>query len=129
MLRYQRRCMLRRVLQYKAVLDRFGLELPPISSRPTLEPTSDSEPKAEKAAQAGKKRAHSPAGWEYCEICAEKPRRKKEVLIRRCGHAMCKNCLSELRRVRDLHCPMCRVSFSVPSEVQLLVTCKASDLV
>ena len=40
---------------------------------------------------------------------------------------MCKPCLSGLKRVRDLHCPTCRLSFSVPSEVQLLVTCKASD--
>ena len=128
-LRYERRCMLRRVHQYRAVLDWFGLEPSPISTRLTVTPASDDDqPTRERATQARKKRAQSVGDWQYCEICAEQPRRRKEVLIRRCGHAMCRACLSGLRRVRDLHCPTCRVSFSVPSEVQLLVACRASDL-
>ena len=64
----------------------------------------------------------------YCEICAEEPRRKKEVVIRWCGHSMCKACVKELKRVRSLHCPVCRISFSVPADLQLLVQCSVSDL-
>ena len=81
MLRYQRNCMLRRVQQYKAVLDGFGLELPPISARPTLELKCGTEQTVERAPQAQKKRAQSVSDWQYCDICAERPRRKKEVLI------------------------------------------------
>jgi hypothetical protein len=59
-----------------------------------------------------------------CEICAEEPRRKKEVAIRWCGHSMCKACVKELKRVRSLRCPVCRISF----DLQLLVQCRMSDL-
>ena len=65
---------------------------------------------------------------QYCEICAEQPRRKTEVVIRRCGHSMCKACVNELRQVRNLHCPFCRISFSVPGDLQLLVQCSVKDL-
>ena len=64
----------------------------------------------------------------YCEICEGDPRRKKEVAIRWCGHAMCRACVQELKKVRNLHCPFCRVSFSVPNDLQLLIECKMSDL-
>ncbi len=64
----------------------------------------------------------------YCEICAEEPRRKKEVVFRWCGHSMCKACVKELKRVRSLRCPVCRISFSVPADLQLLMQCSLSDL-
>ena len=123
-LRYQHRCMLRRVHQYKAVVDRFGLEPQRAVAEPHTKQTTREQttPRKKRVVGAGV------GQWQYCEICAEQPRRKKEVLIRRCGHAMCRMCLNQLRRVRDLHCPTCRISFSVPGEVQLLVKCKMSDL-
>ena len=128
-LQYQHRCMLRRVHQYKAVLDRFGLELQRTVIT-TVEPATivPTEPLLEKTIAPRKKQAVGVGKWQYCEICAEQPKRKKEVLIRRCGHAMCKTCLNELRRVRDLHCPTCRIPFSVLGEIQLLVKCRVSDL-
>ena len=130
--------MLRRVHQYKAVLDQFGLETQRTLTSPVAPPAEEAAPQPEteqekdkekeKKDKKKKQQATSAESWHYCEICAEKPRRKKEVIIRRCGHAMCKACLSNLRRVRDLHCPTCRVSFSAPADIQLLVKTTASDL-
>ena len=120
--------MLRRVHQYKAVLDRLGLE-PQRTVNATITPVSvPVEPQLEETKPPRKKQATSVGKWQYCEICAEQPRKKKEVVIRRCGHAMCKACLSRLKRVRDLHCPTCRISFSVPGDIQLLAKCTMSDL-
>ena len=64
----------------------------------------------------------------YCELCAEEPRRKKEGAIRWWGHCMCKACVRGVKRARNLHCPVCRISFSVPNDLQLLVQCCMSDL-
>jgi len=63
-----------------------------------------------------------------CDICVSKPRRKKEVAIKWCGHSMCRECASGLRKARNLHCPVCRVSVSIPNDLQLLVPCKEADL-
>ena len=75
-----------------------------------------------------KKGPSASSNQQYCEICAEEPQRRKEVVIRRCGHSMCKACVNEMRRVRNLHCPFCRISFSVPADMQLLVQCSPADL-
>jgi hypothetical protein len=64
-----------------------------------------------------------------CEMCESVPKRKKQVAIRWCGHAMCIECVLALRTARNLHCPYCRISFSIPADLQWLVPCKALDLV
>lgn len=128
-LRYQLRCMLRRVHQYKAVLDRLGIEpYRTVNATTTPMPVLVGESLLEQTKPPRKKQSVSVGAWQYCDICAEQPRRKKQVVIRRCGHALCKTCLNGLKRVRDLHCPTCRISFSVPGDIQLLVKCSVSDL-
>ena len=114
--------MLRRVRQYKAVLDRFGLE-----PQRTVFIAKD-EPPIGTTKPPRNKRAVSVGQWQHCDICAEQPRRKKQLVVRRCGHGMCKACLGELKRVRDLHCPTCRISFAVPADIQLLAKCGMSEL-
>lgn len=86
-LRFQQHHRRRRLLQYKTVLDRYGLDglretaLPPV---PAARHNGDSSTRAatthNEAARQGDR------GLEQerlsCEICAEEPRRKKEVVIR-----------------------------------------------
>ena len=141
--RYQNKHMLRRIRLYEAVFDRLGLEPPRAATSAAAHLTT--EPSRNNNVDDGsnnmnnnndnnlhssktKKRRKTERDQQYCEICAETPRRKKEVVIRLCGHAMCKTCVMQLRRVRNLHCPFCRISFSVPGDLQLLVPCKPSDL-
>ena len=142
--RYQNKHMLRRIRLYEAVFDHLGLEPPRASATVATHPTSDpprnnnldsssshnnnNNNNNKKLNSNNNKRRKKERDRQYCEICAETPRRKKEVLIQRCGHTLCKSCMNELRRVRNLHCPFCRVSFSVPGDLQLLVSCKTSDL-
>jgi len=137
--RYQNKHMLRLLRLYEAVFDRLGLEPPRASASAAAHPTPDpprdnnvdgsnNSSSTSHLDSSKKKRKKNRRDQQYCEICAETPRRKKEVAIRLCGHAMCRACVAELKRVRNLHCPFCRVSFSVPGDLQLLVPCKASDL-
>jgi hypothetical protein len=131
--------MLRHIHMYKAVISRLqaGIREKDASETNTQKIASihgymESEPQQQHSnnnkSKVIKSRLAQLKERLYCEICEGDPRRKKEVAIRWCGHAMCRACVQELRKVRNLHCPFCRVSFSVPNDLQLLVECRMSDL-
>ena len=131
--------MLRHIHLYKAIISRLQADVPEngVSGMCTqkialVDETMESEPpQPQRSSNKSKVVTSRLAQLKerlYCEICEDDPRRKKEVVIKWCGHAMCKMCVQQLRRVRNLRCPFCRVSFSVPNDLQLLAECKMSDL-
>ena len=127
-IRHQNRHMLRRLRLYEAAFDQMGLERPRSSVSVSAHPVESTAPAQPEEPPRKKNKKAASLERQYCEICAEQPRRKKEVVIRRCGHAMCKACVVGRKRVRNLHCPFCRVSFSVPGDLQLLAQCRLADL-
>ena len=48
---------------------------------------------------------------ELCEVCAETPARKKELLFSGCLHGMCRPCMTAHLKARRRCCHVCQVDF------------------
>ena len=89
--------------------------LPAPSSSPL--PTSTSASVSE--LRVGRGRSKRPKAWEtsthptndLCEVCAEQPPRKKELLFGGCLHGMCRLCMTAHLKARRRCCHVCQVDF------------------
>ena len=67
----------------------------------------------------GRGRQKRPKAWETsirpkndpCEVCAEQPPRKKELLFGGCLHGMCRSCTTAHLKARRRCCHVCQVDF------------------
>lgn len=63
-----------------------------------------------KRARANTTSCRSPAN-DLCEVCAEVPPRKKELLFSGCLHGMCRTCMMAHLKARRRCCRVCQMDF------------------
>jgi hypothetical protein len=93
--------------------------LPEPSPPPPL-PTSTSTPGSTSESCLGRGRRKRPKVWEtstrptndLCEVCAEEPPRKKQLLFAGCLHGMCRPCMTAHLKARRRCCHVCQLNFN-----------------
>jgi hypothetical protein len=95
-----------------------SLPLLSVPSPPPL-PTPTSTPESASEVCVGRGRRKRPKAWEtstrptndLCEVCAEQPPRKKELLFAGCLHGMCRPCMTAHLKARRRCCHVCQLDF------------------
>ena len=88
----------------------------PLPSPPPSDPTPTTEMSEMSVGRVNRKR---PKAWDtsthvtndLCEVCAEQPSRKKELLFAGCLHGMCRPCMTAHLKARRRCCHVCQVDF------------------